>query len=308
MLFNRLNWFLAVTLFVTFSALTIAQEEKDEWDWEEEETDTSEEYWGYGWDDDDSDWNWEFDWDSESKPFMELNYGLGNPKHKSIRGDFTEIGSAQLRLGYRSVEEYKDPVLEVDENFFELANLSSDLGTSDTEKDYNTKLWRFGLGWTDGYGYGNKDLGVLLYNQNSFLWSRLETETDSYLGNDQNRLDLFNEALRFGSSVEGGAKVELGGLFSVNGSYQASVIFPRHMFWYHSGSLIVRAIGMGSIDYFVGEVLDSTPEAAPVVNFLLKNGFSYAFHVLQRENMNFPFDTAPALTYETYKIGVTFTF
>lgn len=293
---NKLLWMLIALLLAVFSSLTLAQEEEDEWDWDMDD------------DGDHSECHWNFEWDTDNKPFMEFNYGMGIPKHKSVSGEFTDIGSAQLRLGYRSVDGSDNNILEFDENFFELANLTNDLGASDTEKDYNTNLWHLGFGWTDGYGYGKKDMGVLLYNQNSFLWSRLETESSNYVGNDKSRLELFNNSFRFGSSAEGGVKVELGGLFSVNGSYQASVIFPRHMFWYHSGSLMVKAIGLGSIDYFVEEVMDSTPEAAPVVNFLLKNGFSYAFHVLQRENMNFPFDTAPALTYETYKIGVTFTF
>jgi len=61
-------------------------------------------------------------------------------------------------------------------------------------------------------------------------------------------------------------------------------------------------------DYFVEEVMSSTPAAGPIVNFFLKNGLSFAFYQLKRTKMNWPFASAAPLTYEAFKVGVKFTF
>ena len=71
---------------------------------------------------------------------------------------------------------------------------------------------------------------------------------------------------------------------------------------------MLEGIGYVSIDYFVNEVMDSTPAAAPIINFLLKNGFAYGVYLLEREKMNWPFETETPLTMETFKVGLTFTF
>jgi hypothetical protein len=54
--------------------------------------------------------------------------------------------------------------------------------------------------------------------------------------------------------------------------------------------------------------MDSSPVAGPIMNFLLKGGYSYAFYKLKSEKMNWPFNTETPLTYETIKFGLTFSF
>ena len=62
------------------------------------------------------------------------------------------------------------------------------------------------------------------------------------------------------------------------------------------------------IDNFVDKIFDRSPAAVPVVDFLLKNGLAYSLYLLKKENMNWPFNTETPLTYETFKLGVTFLF
>ena len=80
------------------------------------------------------------------------------------------------------------------------------------------------------------------------------------------------------------------------------------MFWKQTGSFFIEGMGVVAIDYFVEEISNSSPVAGPIVNFILKNGFSYAYYQLKRNKMNWPFESETPLTYEAVKIGLKFTF
>jgi hypothetical protein len=155
------------------------------------------------------------------------------------------------------------------------------------------------------------------YHQKAFVWTRVDfTDVSSnsdvtnivLSDNDKEILKRYDESFRFGGLSDGGLRLEFGGLVALSGSYEATVVFPRHLFWKWALSYVIEGLGYLSIDYFVEEIMDSSPAAGPIVNFLLKNGLSYAFYALQREDMNWPFSTESPLTYETIKIGLTFSF
>jgi len=96
--------------------------------------------------------------------------------------------------------------------------------------------------------------------------------------------------------------------FALDGGYEISSVFPRHLFWKHLGSFVIEQVGVGLLEQFIDEVMYSSPAAGPVVNFLLKNGFLFAFSQLKKEKMNWPFDSTSPLTHENFKFGVQFTF
>lgn len=253
-------------------------------------------------------------------PTIELTYGNSDIAMKSFgklsnRG-FANVGSAELKLSYSSLDDYEDYVVKYKNRFFFVSNNSTDLvSEKNTPFNINSNLWRFGFGTQEGYGYKIGSSAVVPYTSNSFVWSRVEWNIPTYAGNlpelpaeDQNRLDLFNNAFRFGTMAEGGIKLQIVPLFTLNAGYEKSVIFPRYLVWKQLGSFIIEEIAQGAVGMFAREVMDSSPAAGPVVNFLLKNGVSYAIYQLRREKMNWPFNSAEPLTYDTWKIGMTFTF
>jgi len=66
--------------------------------------------------------------------------------------------------------------------------------------------------------------------------------------------------------------------------------------------------GYSLTDRFVKAVLRSSPYAAPIVDFFLKNAVSFAMYELRKEKMNWPFKSVAPLTFDTWKLGVTFRF
>jgi len=265
-----------------------------------------------------------FKWHFHGKPFIELNYGLGVLKHDKLVSKFADVGQLEIKLGYATHDEfYEDDLIDFKERYLFVSKIGSQLKSQDIPLGkMETSLWRFGFAQRTGYGYNLGEVSILPYHESGFSWSRLDVQTypaQFFLlvnpplsledaRTDTEILNRFHDATRFGTIWEGGARVEFAKSFSVNAGYEASVIFPRHMFWYHAGSFVIEEVGLHLLDEFIDEVADSSPYAAPVVNFLLKNGFSYAFYSLKKEKMNWPFNTEAPLTYETFKLGVTFTF
>ena len=265
-----------------------------------------------------------FDWHFHGKPFIEVNYGFGSPKHQKITSKFADIGWGEVKLGHTTMDAYYDNnIVEFHEKYVFASKLSTDFKSSNINIDeMNSVIERFGFASRGGYGYKFGQLEILPYHATGFAWSRLVMNTYpaqfytvavphiSYdqAVNDTDILNLFNDAVRFGTVWEGGIRLDFSSFVSLNAGYEAAVIFPRHLFGMHLLSFAIEEGGLGLLDHFIDEIGDSSPYAAPIVNFLLKNGFSYAFYTLKKDKMNWPFDTVAPLTYETFKFGITFTF
>lgn len=277
----------------------------------------------------DSKWNgWNnyewLGWDFHGKPFIEVNYGLGTPKRDKLASKFANVGLAELKLGYATQESYfSDNIIEFRDKYSFVSKFSADLKSSSvTIGEMKSDLWRFGFAKRSGYGYRINSLSILPYHGSGFTWSKLDMidyPANTYLHTsppitienariDTDMLNRFHDTFRFGTLSEGGIRIEVGSFASMDFGYEVSVIFPRHLFWKHLGSLMIEESAIGVLNHFISEIEDSSPYAAPVVNFLLKNGLSYAFYSLKKTNMNWPFSTESPLTYETVKFGLTFTF
>ncbi|MCX6169223.1 MAG: hypothetical protein NTX65_07785 [Ignavibacteriales bacterium] len=309
----RKIFFIASLLTLFLSINIIAQDEPD----------STEGRWSHGkW----SDWkNYEWlSWEFHGKPFIEINYGIGTPKHDKLVSKFADVGLAEIKLGYATQDSYySDDIIESHDKYFFISKISADLKSSSlTRGDMKSNLWRFGFADRSGYGYKVKNVSILPYHGGGFIWSKLDMidyPANTYLltippisiddaRNDTDILNRFHDAFRFGTLSEGGVRIEVDSFASLDFGYEAVVIFPRYLVWKHIGSFIIEESTMGVLNHFIDEVGDSSPEAAPIVNFLLKNGLSYAFYSLKKGNMNWPFATEEPLTYETFKIGLTFTF
>lgn len=273
------------------------------------------------WDDWD-DWRFEF---SYNRPFIELNYGFGKPAHDKFNGNFSEIGAIELKLGY--LKENTSIYSSLDkrkESYVFASKIATDLSTADLNNtEFECTLWRFGMATRNTLGYSGGSVAVLPYNQSGFVWSQLTAPESRYPviphdqifelllpneASDYKIIERYRDSFRFGTVAEGGIRVEFLNTVSINAGYEASVVFPRHLFWKHAGSYIIEKAGQGALTYFIDEITDSSPIAGPLVNFILQNGYAYAFHILKKKDMNWPFQTEAPLTYETFKFGVTFTF
>jgi hypothetical protein len=119
---------------------------------------------------------------------------------------------------------------------------------------------------------------------------------------------LYDESFRFGSSYETGVRVQATSLIALEGGYERSIVFERHLFWKWAGSGIIELAANGLLDVFIKEVFKSSPSAGPIVFFVLKSALGYGLYELRQDKMNWPFPSAPPIAMDNIKFGVTLTF
>lgn len=266
---------------------------------------------------------WEEKWDmwhDDARPFLEFNYGLSEPKHKKLNDKLNKVGMLEFRIGYSTVDIYEsDYVLELDEKYIFGSNISNELKSNELSKTgYNSDAWRFGFGNRTGYGYKIGELSIIPYYQYDFTWTRLNVNNipETFIAIippspaevDAGILKRYDGTFRFGNSNSAGIKVEISDFIGLSADYETAVIYPRYLVWKHAGSFLAEQLAIQAVDYFIEEIMDRSPAAAPIVNFILKNGISYAFYALKRDDMNWPIKTESPLTYETARFGMSFAF
>jgi hypothetical protein len=262
--------------------------------------------------------DWSFDdFEFAGKPTIETSYGVANIGLKSINSSFMKVGMAELRLGYAKQKPFNDYIVKYSNQYLLLGNLSADLNSkSGNSVDLEPEMWKVGAGSISGYGYTIGSSSIIPYHSASFTLTRLNVKNLSLIGadsliltpKDKENLELFNQSFRFGTTSEGGIRIHLVPIIALNAAYERSVIFPRVLFWKLAGSVILEGIATGAIDAFVKEIMDDSPAAGPIANFLLKNALSFGMQQLRHEKMNWPFNSVEPLYTDTWKVGITFTF
>ncbi len=296
--------FILLLLFFS-SHQTSAQDTDSSWshNWDKEA------YKDHGWDWD-SDWDWQFSFSGFEHPTINLSYGLSKYSLKDLVTPVSDNGLGELRLGYTKEKKTfrSDYIIKHQFNYASLSNLSYKLGLEEKANEINAEMWRFGFGWEDGYGYKFGNSSVILYNTWGMNWSKITVDDTIINLADREMINLFKDDFHFGTLSAGGIKIRPVPLIEVEAGVERSAIYSRVLFWKAAGSLLIEAAGQGLVDSFVRNVLSSTPAAAPVVSFLLKNGLSFAMYELRKEKMNWPFDSASPVMVDTYRVGVTFIF
>jgi hypothetical protein len=252
-----------------------------------------------------------FDFKIKGAPTIELNYGNSKIKLKDMRDKFANPGMIELKLGYTTDKTYKgsDNIIKYNFKYFHIGNFTTNLPGNEKSTDLQSNSWRFGFGWSSGFGYNlGSGFEIIPYHQRSFDWTMLKLGSTPSNRSDIDATDLFNKDLRFGNSFQGGIKFKFTDNFGLDASYERSIVYSRHLFWKWGISEIIEGIGQGLLDKFVDEILDSSPNAVPVVNFLLKNALSYGIYELKQDKMNWPFETVPPLALDQFKVGVSFVF
>jgi hypothetical protein len=259
--------------------------------------------------------DWDFsdgasDWSKVQNPFISVFYGGSGLKVHNLNTDFNKYGFGEIKVGFQRLSELsKDSnIINFRSHYIDINGGSKDFYNSDNADKLTAHTLQFGYAWNTGYGYNLGCSNIILTHSFGLGWTRLRLDDLVTNSVDAKKLAYYDNSFRFGLNSEAGIQAQIIPLLSINAAYSRAMVYPRVMFWKASGSVLTEAIGYGLVDQFVGKVLKSSPAAAPIVNFLLKNGIAYGMHELRKEKMNFPFGGESPLMADTYKIGLTFSF
>ena len=255
-----------------------------------------------------------FPWAQGARPYIEGSFGLGFPRHKKFEGDFSRLGTGELRLGYSNIKPYKDKkaTLDLDELYVFGGYFTQDLDIFESEASSDEtllKITRFGVGNRLGFGYKIWFLGILPFNEVAFNFTRIDSERlENISDNDRDILDRYEGSYRFGVSTTGGVNFQLFKSLSAVVSYDASVIYPRVVFFPWLGSVIVQTFIVGGVSRFAQDIVDRSPLLGPIMYAVLRNAAAYGVYLGMRQYQYWPFKSETPLTHESLKIGFSITF
>jgi hypothetical protein len=258
------------------------------------------------------------------RPTIQLFYlrsvpSLLDEEHKDFRnpfkGEFANGNAGEIKLGtvYQNMVKPDHGIAEYEFNgvFFKYMG-PNEYMENDVDRDqYNLKLIQFGFSNTNGYGWQSKSswFGIYLYTGSGLNWTNVSYTVET--GGDESSneaLNTFDGDLRFGQTWESGLRMSLIGPLNIIGGYEQNIIFPRHLFWKWAVSGLIEGVGIGLLGAFSNWIMDEAPAAGPVVNWALKTGAYYILYKLRTEDMNWPFETAPPLVIDSWKIGLSLEF
>lgn len=253
-------------------------------------------------------------WSFGKKPTVELSYGTSAINSPRLTTSFSNAGMMELKLGTsRQISNFRDHnVSYYNFKYLLLSTAASNLNYDrSSQTGLNSDMWRFGFGKRSGAGFKFNSFSILPYNSNSYTWSRVNIDDATLAALPQNDITVlsdFNKDFRFGTSSEMGINVKANNLIGLDFKYERSLIFPRHLFAKHMISLLVEEGGYLLIDGFTNNVMRRTPVGGAIVGFVLKSGYSYAMSQLRTGSMNWPFETTAPLDYDSFKLGMSFSF
>lgn len=261
-------------------------------------------------------WRWEFD-DLDfslrkTKPTISLQYGLSQSQRDDLNASIVDPALFEVKLGYIKDRKAwgKDNIIKHNFRYLFLSNISNNISGNDGSTDnLGTETWKFGFGRSSGYGYKlSESAAIIPYYTYTLNWSRIDFQNDVTNENDQRIIDYYDESFRFGTSSEGGLRIQFIDNIAIEAGYERAIVFQRHLFWKWAGSAVIEGAAQGLLDTFINEVFKSSPAAGPIVNFVLKNALAYGIYELRQEKMNWPFSSEAPLAFDQFKVGVTFIF
>jgi len=253
----------------------------------------------------------------EGRPTIDLSYGISKPCLFNSDASFIRQGLLEMKLGYTYEKKYRygKNITKYVNRFIYGGFVANNLDVKSSDNS-DIKTWRFGIGNSSGYGYQVWDKSsIILYSSSSLAWTRYDNGlySNSFVGNEfvpeyYNTME-FNRTFRFGTGMQAGIIIPIQGIVNIQVQFDRTLVFPRHLVWKHIGSAIIEAVVQSAADGFVhGIFKSSSPAVAPIINFIFKNGIAFALYELRREKMNWPFESAPPMLFDSFKAGFSFKF
>lgn len=304
---------LLLTILIAFVPFTLLNAQTDTTKVDEESFDGFEEFESDDFEEFDLPFFQSYNTIEKNIPVIELQYGMGQVGYPSetYSGDFNPSGLFEAKIGLANVKkvEKSDLIIKYDLNYVFIENMSAEYGNSDINLNkLSLDAWRFGLGDKKGFGWKLGEFqSIVLYKSSAITWSKLDFE-GTPIEAESDAINVFGDSFRFGTQFEAGVEARVFKNIGLNAGFERAQIFPRHMFWYWTGSEIIHGIGEGLIGIFTNYVEDSSPNLLPIVDFVLKNALSYGVYELRSEKMNWPFNTVAPLDIQRFKVGMSFYF
>jgi len=172
---------------------------------------------------------------SSEYPTIDIVYGMGIPRFKNdyIKESFTEISSAELKLGFtkKKFDLFNQFGMSYKFTYFLIGTMTSDWTAKEKiGNNLNSDVWKLGLGLSRGYGYHiSEGSDFVLFNTGNVFWSKVSfKEKDLTNPATSNRLKIYDDGkFRFCQSFEAGFKFQFFAPLSIGASYERVIRYGK---------------------------------------------------------------------------------
>jgi len=234
-------------------------------------------------------------------------YGFGRMIHNDVVGAFADHRIIEGHLAFRNTQW----VYTADSTIIPGLRLSSLFyGSRTTPSDgdgISSESSRFGARSAGGYGWANQAGMILPYSSSSIVWTKLDLDPLLLDSADRGIFADFDDATRFGTAIEAGVEVISSNGFSAGLGVERNMVFPRHLVFKEIVASIIQS-GLAELAGSVIVKFSNSRIAGPLAAFIVSNGIRFAISELRRKEMNWPFTSSPPLVFDSFTIGVAYTF
>lgn len=243
----------------------------------------------------------------EKKPFLGINSAYTLNSYKNLSTELSPSLNTEFRIGYNYFGSTKRNLEKHSSKYISFTYSDPEIFKKE-EFNIKNKYWRAGINSLSGFSYQKGNTYITPYISSAFTWTYMTANFTNATQPERESLELFHEAVRFGDKTELGLKVTFAQNIEIQAGFERNLIYSRHLFWYWAGSKILEETGKGLVDGFIAHVMNTSPDAVPIVNFLLKGAISYVFSEIKRDQAFWPFDSPAPYYNDSFGLGVNIIF
>ena len=237
-------------------------------------------------------------------------YGVTFNK-SALRQNFAPAYLMEIKYGFFRIDTAysRSRLVKTASEYTFIGNMSSHMKPRNwVSPGLTTDNWRFGFGFTNGWGWriGNKSR-LILTHAGDLVWSHIDIEQSLSERERQKYLDDFDDIYKFGNSYSSGISLIMGGV-SISTRYEHLAVYPSVVGgkWLASSSL--ELVLQRSIDYFSQELINRNTLFAPVLIYTAKTLLSTAIYEMKRNKSFFPFSSTAPINYDGVQISIKYLF
>jgi hypothetical protein len=231
-------------------------------------------------------------------------YGFGQMLHVDLVESYAANRLVEVLAGWRNwqrLDELDIPGLRQTSLFYGFTESVDEPGKLPSTSS------RFGFRTASGYGWGNSSGMLLPYTSSSMVWTQLRIDQGSLETFDRSVLRHFDDAYRFGHATEIGLELIAENGVAVSAGFDRTLVFRRHIFFKELLSTIIQD-GVADAVAITSARMIRSRIASPIVSFILSSAVRFGVSQLRRQQMNWPFESDPPLLFDTFELGLAYTF
>lgn len=231
-------------------------------------------------------------------------YGFGSMRHVDLVEGYADNRLLELHIGFRgmqSLDGYDIPGARQGSLFFGSAT------TLKAAEGHSSERTRFGARTAGGYGWVGTAGMFLPYTASSIVWSKLTIDDSVLAPLDRGILQDYNSTFRYGGAIEAGLELISENGIAINVGVERTLVFPRHLVFQEFLSSLIQG-GVAEVVGMTSAKMVASRTASPIVSFVLSTAIRFGISELRRKDMNWPFTSAPPLVFDTFQMGLGYTF